>query len=134
MAETPHINERPVARHETRDVQIKPIVLCAVGLLVIMLGVLLLMDWTFDALTARRAKQDIPTSPLAATLQPLPEPRLQITPAQDLRKLRAEEDAVLSSYGWVDRANGIVRMPIERAIDLLVVRGLPTGTTQPGGS
>lgn len=33
---------------------------------------------------------------------------------------RAREQAVLDSYGWVDRERGIVRIPIERAIELYV--------------
>lgn len=134
MAETPPVNERGRPRHEGRDVQIKPIVMLGIGLIVITLGVLLLMDWTFDAFSARRAQQDIPPSPLAKSSQRFPEPHLQIKPAQELQKLRAEEDDVLSSYAWVDRANGIVRIPIERAIDLLVERGLPARDTKPGGS
>jgi hypothetical protein len=37
----------------------------------------------------------------------------------------AEENAALATYGWVDRDAGIVRIPIERAMELLVLRGLP---------
>jgi hypothetical protein len=134
MAETSRVNKRTAQRHEERDVQLKPIVMLGVGLIVITLGVLLLMDLTFDAFSARRAQQDIPPSPLAKTSQLFPQPHLQIKPAQALQKLRAEEDDVLSSYAWLDRANGIVRIPIERAIDLLVERGLPARNTNPGGS
>jgi len=43
-----------------------------------------------------------------------------------LKQLRATEDAILTTYGWVDREKGIVRIPIDRAIDLLATRGLPT--------
>ena len=43
-----------------------------------------------------------------------------------LKQLRATEDAILTTYGWVDRKGGIVRIPIDRAIDLLAQRGLPT--------
>ena len=39
--------------------------------------------------------------------------------------MRAREDAVLTTYGWVDRNTGVARIPIERAMDLLVERGLP---------
>lgn len=137
MAETPPVNERGRQRHEGRDVTIKPIVTLGVGLIVITLGVLLLMDRMFDAFAVRRARQDTPPSPLAKTLRRFPEPHLQIKPAQELQQLRTEEDDVLSSYAWVDRANGIVRIPIERAMDLLVERGLPardTNDTQAGGS
>ena len=42
-----------------------------------------------------------------------------------LRQLRATEDAALTTYGWVDRKNGIVHIPIDRAMDLILQRGLP---------
>jgi hypothetical protein len=38
----------------------------------------------------------------------------------------AEEEAVLSSYGWVDQENGVVRIPIREAIDLQIEQGLPS--------
>jgi hypothetical protein len=40
--------------------------------------------------------------------------------------LRAEEDLVLSSYGWVDKEKGIVRIPIEAAMRRVVRDGIPT--------
>ena len=30
---------------------------------------------------------------------------------------------MLDNYGWVDKSAGVVRIPIDRAIDLLAVRG-----------
>jgi hypothetical protein len=42
-----------------------------------------------------------------------------------LNKIRVREDGLLDSYGWVDENAGTVRIPIERAMDLLVQRGLP---------
>lgn len=54
------------------------------------------------------------------------EPRLQTAPALNLKAIRAAEDRALSSYGWVDQQKGIVRMPIDRAIDLLAQKGLPS--------
>jgi hypothetical protein len=55
-----------------------------------------------------------------------PEPRLQTNPREDLRDLRAKEDAILESYGWVDRNAGVVRIPIDEAMKLTVQRGLPS--------
>jgi len=46
----------------------------------------------------------------------------------DIWRLRANEDAVLNSYGWADRRAGTVRVPIDRAMDLLVERGLPVAS------
>ena len=47
-------------------------------------------------------------------------PGLLVNQSADMDKLRAAEEATLKSYGWVDRDHGIVRIPIDRAIDLLV--------------
>ena len=51
-------------------------------------------------------------------------PRLQTDPAQDLAVLRRAEDDQLSSYGWIDRQQRTVHMPIDRAIAATVERGL----------
>jgi hypothetical protein len=50
-----------------------------------------------------------------------PSPRLQTDPAA----LRQAESARLSGYGWVERAEGLVRIPISRALALTAERGLP---------
>lgn len=52
-------------------------------------------------------------------------PRLQISPPQDLQKLRAREDVEMTTYGWINATAGIVRIPVEQAMDLLLKRGLP---------
>jgi hypothetical protein len=47
-------------------------------------------------------------------------PTLQAAPAGDLRSYRAGKAGELDGYGWVDQANGVVRIPIERAMELIV--------------
>ncbi len=47
------------------------------------------------------------------------------TPVIDLGEMRAAEQRVLTSYGWVDQQKGIVRIPIEQAMKLTLERGLP---------
>jgi hypothetical protein len=42
-----------------------------------------------------------------------------------MRELRDREDELLTSYGWVDRNAGVVRIPIEEAMKIVVQRGLP---------
>lgn len=49
----------------------------------------------------------------------------------------AKQDEMLGSYGWVDEKNGVVRIPIDRAMDLLAERGLPVipaGGAAPAGA
>jgi hypothetical protein len=90
------------------------------------------MRTLFFFLDERRKAAEAPVSPLAAELphQP-PEPRLQTNPVRDLDLLRDMEDAVLNSYAWQDRTTGIVRIPVARAMELIVVRGLPTRKGEP---
>jgi hypothetical protein len=54
-----------------------------------------------------------------------PAPQLEVTEPLDLARQRAAEDRLLTTYGWVDRENGLVRIPIERAMDLVAQQGLP---------
>lgn len=54
-----------------------------------------------------------------------PVPRLQTNPAADYAALRRAQQARLDSFGWVDVGKGIVHLPIARAIDILLERGLP---------
>jgi hypothetical protein len=49
-----------------------------------------------------------------------PEPRLQIHPEQDLQRFRQSQMELLNSYGWVSKEEKRVRIPIGRAMDLLV--------------
>jgi hypothetical protein len=64
-----------------------------------------------------------PLAPINPPPTQMPSPPLQSAPALDLRALRAEKHALLSQYAWIDRAHGVVRIPIERAMSLLVARG-----------
>jgi hypothetical protein len=52
--------------------------------------------------------------------EPPPEPRLQAAPREDLAELRRRQSRILDSYGWSDRGRGFVRVPIERAMELLL--------------
>jgi hypothetical protein len=53
-------------------------------------------------------------------------PRLQISPQLDLNEFRAREDAELTNYGWINQASGVVRVPVSRAMELVLEKGLPT--------
>ncbi len=51
----------------------------------------------------------------------------------NLQKFRAQEEHILTSYGWMDQNAGTIRMPIERAKELLMERGLPVRSSVPAG-
>jgi len=54
-----------------------------------------------------------------------PEPVLEDNERQQFGVLVEKQDKILDSYDWVDQKNGVVRIPIDRAMDLLAQRGLP---------
>ncbi len=63
--------------------------------------------------------------PVPAERARFPAPELENRPADSLARLREKEDALLESYGWIDPQRGIVRIPVERAMELTAWRGLP---------
>jgi hypothetical protein len=74
---------------------------------------------------------DLPDNPamqkkMAELAQTFPTPRVQLDDGnQDVADLHAREDLLLDHYSWVDRSQGKVRIPIERAMELIAERGLP---------
>lgn len=52
-----------------------------------------------------------------------PEPRLQSSPQADLGLFKSAQRDALTGYAWVDRARGIVRIPIEDAMRRVAARG-----------
>ena len=66
-------------------------------------------------------------SPLAETEhQQFPNvPRIEEHPSIELNELHLQENRVLSTYGWVDKSAGTIRIPIDQAIELQLKRGFP---------
>lgn len=63
-----------------------------------------------------------PLSPINPPPAAMASPPLQSAPALDLAALREQKRAMLNEYRWIDRDKGIVRIPIERAMSLLIAR------------
>ncbi len=81
--------------------------------------------WIYKFTTSRQAARYPAVSPLAYTRESTPEPRLQIDAPRELRELRAAEEAALHGYAWIDKDRAMIRIPIDRAIEVLAQRGLP---------
>jgi len=123
--------QNPHVSHERSDVSVSAILVFGVGLLVAAVVISLLVWWLFDAFAMRAARLGQPLPPMAARAggEPVPpEPRLQVSPAQDLRAMHAVEDAVLNTYGWADQTAGVVHIPVGQAMQILAQRGLPVDT------
>jgi hypothetical protein len=63
-----------------------------------------------------------------------PAPRLQTQPFKEYYLLQQDTNERLQSYGWTDKANGNVHIPIDRAIELTLQNRLPARTGEAGSS
>lgn len=112
--------------HETSDAHARPIVLIGFALAIIV-AVMGVISYGILAYLDANVVDNISASPMATEgAQRPPEPRLEEHPALELPKLRAREDELLSTYGWTDKKAGVVRIPIDRAMELQLQRGFPT--------
>ena len=124
----PHLEsiDQPSVHHEESDVNVRAIFGFGGGLLVTAIVISAAVWMMFAYFDRRETDRSGPASPLATTeVRQPPEPRLQIAPREDAARFRAEEDALLNGYSWIDRAAGTVRIPIDEAKKLTLQKGLP---------
>ena len=113
----------PHAGHETTDVNVWAVGKFAIGLVVVCV---VSIGMLFGLLKFFQSREE---TSVANTVEPtklFPQPQLQKTPILDLKAIRAEEDKLLNGYAWVDAPKGVVRIPVDRAIEVLAKRGLPS--------
>jgi hypothetical protein len=133
--------ENPTTRYERRDVNVRAIVLVGVGMIVSAAVIHLVSWWIFDYLQARDKARKQSPFPLAATERgkPPPEgqPRLEQVnrmegKAEDAGPLYAAERRRLETYGRVPDEEGVIRIPIKRAMELIAEeKRLPVRATEP---
>jgi hypothetical protein len=114
MAEAAARARRP--SREPRDVEPRPIVFAAAGLAAILAMVALVALGAHALLRPNRAGTPSPSTAEVSA------PRLQSAPASDLAVLRRQKSAMLDEYRWIDPDRGVVRIPIDRAMQLTVER------------
>ena len=134
--ETPDMSgvRNPEVAHEASDVSVRGVSWFGLALFVLIGLVCALMWWMFTRFERREKAAEPPPVSRVAEAEPRlpPEPRLQGVPGHetlpqvDLKNLRQSQDALLSSYGWINQPAGIARIPIDRAKELLLQKGLPS--------
>jgi len=136
------------AGYETSDVRITGIIVFLVALGIFVVVTALLCYGIGAALNAHMNKEDGPTNRWSKTVnirqlgnmpsnpamqnkvaeltQTFPTPRVQVDDGnEDVAELHQREDLLLNHYSWVDPSKGTVRIPIERAMEIIAQRGLP---------
>lgn len=104
------------------EIRIKGLAVFVIGLVGLLVAAGVLMWLLSVGLRDARVAADPPLPKLPEARQPyeIKGPRLQADPAADLAALRARENEALEQWGWADEANGVARVPIERAMEMLV--------------
>jgi hypothetical protein len=126
---TPAAAAGPGIRFEQEDVSPGAVVRWAIGLGVLTIAFAAVSVWLLVLLRRGEENRDPPRPALYfADEHRQPDGvRLQASPFTDLRALREEERQVLGSYGWVDEAAGVVRIPIDEAMRLYLARQAGAG-------
>jgi hypothetical protein len=151
MSEDPHHLTHPHGHFEHRDIGVSTVVYFLVGLTVALIVSFFVVAGIYRFLTHRFEAQQPAVSPLVANApvdtrklpdddyekylhKNFPEPQLETNERTELNNIRLHEEETLSTYDYVDKSAGTVRIPIDRAMDLLVQRGLPVRTQAPDES
>jgi hypothetical protein len=121
-----HCPDKLGPKHEESDVNVFAIGRFAFALVAVVVLSLFLLFGFFHFLVGVTGGERPKASDFSPNGQLPPQPRLEERPALELQSFRDAEDKALSTYGWVDQKNGVVHIPIDRAIDLLAQRGLPS--------
>lgn len=138
--------------YERQDIGVSGVLYFLLGLAVAGLFVYFVVNGIYSYLEKKSEANQAPVSPLVTNAptdtrklssdykdylqQNFPSPQLEIDERGQLDKIRTDEAETLSTYDWVDQKAGTVRIPIDRAMDLIAQRGLPvhaqTGTEAAG--
>lgn len=128
-----HDHQPPTRDYADKDISLGKIARFALGLALFTVATFYGAYALLMKLSARQDQQQAQASnsPFIDQRVLPPEPRLLIDEQRTLEQQRAQEDATLGTYGWVDQNAGVVRLPVARALDLVAERGLPSRTTSP---
>lgn len=144
--ETKH-GQREEVGFERQDLSAKAVFSFLIGLAVAGVLVYFVIWGIYRSMDAYERAHQPPQSPLVKPAETdtrivspdevtkFPQPRLERNERLEINDFRLKEEQTLNSYGWVDEKAGVVRIPIERAMQLVAQRGLPTtpkaGTVPP---
>jgi hypothetical protein len=121
---------QPVAGYEQPAVNLGRIIVWAIGLIVgigvvLVIATIMLLIFASPTISISVPPPGVAINQAVPTPLP-PPPNLETTPGQSSEFVRSREESQLTTYGYLDRSKGIVRIPIDQAINLVAQRGLPT--------
>ena len=99
---------------EPAGVSLRPVLFGAVASVVLVLGAIWALNAVYDRQVPNRA---LPTP------EQFSRPRVQTHQDEELHELLAEQRRRLTGYAWADQSRTLVRIPIERAMEIMAQRG-----------
>jgi hypothetical protein len=139
MSDDIHIDgQNEEVEFEREDLGAKPILIFLAGLTLGCVLVALVLKGMYSYLDAYENRQQPAQNPLVqqttadtrlvapGDVAKFPQPRLETNEPAEINGFRMQEENTLHSYAWVDQPAGVVRIPIDRAMELVAQRGLPT--------
>jgi hypothetical protein len=148
--ETKHVNTASHGDYERRDISTASVLYFLAALALGGVVIHFIVTGVFHELEKRSQEQQTSISPLVSNTpmdtrhlpqeyktdakstdyekylqKNFPAPQLETDERDQLNQIRLNEENVLSTYGYIDQSTGTVRIPIERAMDLIAQRGLP---------
>lgn len=142
------------ADYERKDIGAGGVIYFLIGLGVVLVIAYFLVGGFYKVLQKHFEAEQAPVSPLVTNAQQdtrrippqygadyekylkegFPAPQLETDERTQLNDARLREENILSTYDYVDKSAGTVRIPIDRAMDILVQRGLPVRSTASSGA
>ncbi|HEY1259003.1 MAG TPA: hypothetical protein VGF34_07110 [Stellaceae bacterium] len=109
------VETNPDTAYEPSDWSLPIVGLVLVGIIVFLVAGTLVLIVAFPGAVSGVSRK--------LTAEP-PAPRLQLDPAKDLARFRADEERRLDTYYWIDKKKGIVHIPIAEAMKEVAAKGL----------
>ena len=121
-----YLETPPGAGYEHTDAEVRPLVQFAIWLVIsaILVHVVLAIGYLYlkRSMETPQAAQPFPLAAEEAHRLP-PAPQLQQIPSKEMYELRTQQETDLHSYGWIDKNAGMVHIPIEDAMKLMLQQG-----------
>ena len=120
MHESPYSPSDPAQEKiEKRDVHFASVLISLGGLTFFIVGSIVAGFVVYKGLEFYIKKCDRPAACMFEAKVQVPEPRLQVTPAQDLIQVKSEQQKIVEGYAVLDAGAGTARIPVSRAIEMI---------------
>jgi hypothetical protein len=109
-------------KHQGTDIRFSRVLESAIAFVVVFALILVGVWFFYRYFRTEDMERDVRRTLVESKPPVPPEPRLQVDPQADLQEYLQKQREALTTYGWISRPEGRVRIPIDRAMELFVER------------